>query len=91
MKNMKKCPKHGIYPARFDSCPSCNPNVKSAPTKRLTTEEHIARMTDTEVKFIFQSSWWEQGNEKARRLCLQEYDKRIGLENWPIHISKAVK
>jgi len=54
----------------------------------LTTEEKIARLSDDQVEYIFQTIWWEQGNEKTRQLCLAEYDKRIGLQNWPAHIEK---
>jgi len=56
--------------------------------KPLTTEEKIARLSDEQVEYIWQSIWWEQGTEKAHRLCLAEYDRRIGLENWPAHIEK---
>lgn len=87
MKNMKRCPKHGIYPARFDSCPQCNPDAKLAPIRRLTPEEHIARMSDEEVGHIWNTVHWEQGSKRTRQLCLAEYDKRVGLENWPAHIN----
>ena len=90
MKNTKTCPKHGIYPKRFDSCPTCNSDAKSTPLVPLTTEQHIARLNDSEIQYIWNNAWWTGGTEKARQLCLAEYDKRIGLENWPAHISKEV-
>ena len=88
--NFSSCsvPGHGKYPANFDSCPICNPNAKRQAQRQLTTEEHIARMTDVEVRHIFQSIWWEQGNDTAKALCLAEYDKRIGMDNWPSHIAR---
>lgn len=90
MKNMSNCPKHGMYPNRFDSCPRCSVGAKSGPSAQLSTAEHISRMSNEQVRCIFQNIWWENGDEEARRLCLAEYDKRIGLENWPAHISKEV-
>jgi hypothetical protein len=90
MKNMKRCPVHGLYPSRFDSCPECNPSAKSAPVQPLPLEEHMARMTDKQVEYIWQSMWFEQGTDEAKRACLTEYDKRFGLENWPEHIDKEV-
>lgn len=38
LPNMKICPEHGMYPARFDSCPTCNPDAKSEPL-RLSGEQ----------------------------------------------------
>ena len=58
------------------------------PIKPLTLQERLDRMTDTQVRYIFQQDLWEQGTAEARAACLAEYDKRIGLENWPKHIQK---
>lgn len=41
MKNMKRCPKHKMYPTRFDKCPQCHADAKSEPLVR--TKEDIAR------------------------------------------------
>ena len=85
------CQKHGFYPNRFKSCPVCaapEDLPASTPAKRLTTEEHIARMSDNEVRYIWNTVWWEQGTQETRALCLAEYDKRVGLDNWPAHIGK---
>lgn len=87
LPNMKRCPAHGLYPTRFDSCPQCNPNARSAFVP-ATIEQIISRMSDAQVEYIFQSPMWEQGTKEARQLCLAEYDKRFGLANWPAHISK---
>lgn len=75
-----------VFPT--EKCPVCDGPIERRP---LTTEEHIGRMTDVQVRYIFQSGWWEQGTRKAREICLAEYDKRIGLENWPTHISKELE
>ena len=90
MKSMKNCSEHGIYPARFDSCPICNPDAKVKPHQPPTAAEMIAKMTDSQVKYIFQSFHWEQGKPATRQLCLDEYDKRFGLESWPSHISREI-
>ena len=82
-----ECKKCGLkYPESFGQCPKCEGRKPVTP---LTTEEHIARMSDVQVEYVWQQIWWEQGNEKARALCLAEYDKRIGLENWPNYISQV--
>lgn len=88
LKNMKKCPKHRMYPSRFDKCPSCHSDAKSAPRQNLTTDEMIARLSNAEVEYIFRSVYWKQGTAKTRQLCLAEFDKRFGLAKWPEHISK---
>ena len=87
MQNMKSCPKHGPYPTRFESCPVCGP-AKMTPHRVPTVEQVLARMTDEQVRYIFQNGLWEQGTAETRELCLAEYDRRVGLENWPVHISK---
>ena len=74
-----------------EKCPRCNP--PAAPKIDMEAFYNrqavsIAQMTDTQVKYIFNNSLWEQGNKKTREQCLAEYDKRFGLENWPSHIEK---
>jgi hypothetical protein len=50
----------------------------------------IPRMSDRDVQYIFHSIHWEQGKPATRQLCLDEYDKRFGLDNWPESISKEI-
>lgn len=47
MKNMKSCPKHKWYPARFDKCPSCHSDAKSAPL--ILSKEDIAKATEVSL------------------------------------------
>ena len=82
-----KCENCGLkFPARRVYCPGCD--GRHAPVTPLTDNEMVARMSDVQVKHIFQQPIWEQGSQAARLACLVEYDKRFGLNNWPAHINK---
>jgi hypothetical protein len=85
---MKNCPKHGPYPNRFPECPICNPDAESEPAPKVDPFAIVTQMSDTEVRYIFQTVFWESGTKEMREFCLAEYDKRFGLANWPAHISK---
>lgn len=85
---MKSCPTHGPYPSRFSECPVCNPDAESKPAPKVTATDIVAQMGDNDVRYIFQSVFWESGTKATRQFCLAEFDKRFGLENWPAHISK---
>lgn len=88
MKNLTKCPAGHFYPTRFDKCPQCHPDAVAAPAARLHPAEMIARLSDREVEHIWTSFHWNAGTAEVRALCLAEYDRRVGLANWPAHISK---
>lgn len=80
-----KCPKCGTkYP--MSKCPRCD---GQEPQAQLTPQERVANLTDTDVKFIWNNILFCAGNDEMKALCLAEYNKRIGLENWPLHISKT--
>ena len=73
------------YPKKMEQCPKCE---GLPPIKRMSMEEMLASRDDTYIRYIFAKSEWEQGMKATRQLCLAEYDKRFGLENWPAHIRK---
>lgn len=81
---IKTCPDCGIkFP--HAECPRCKPAPNDGPRP---VGEQIARLPDIKVKFIFQSIYWENGNKETRQMCVAEFDKRFGSENWPAHIER---
>jgi hypothetical protein len=78
------CPKCGTK-YLMSQCPKCD---GLTPQAKLTPQEHIERLNDTQVKFIWNNIFFDAGDDATKALCLAEYDKRIGAENWPAHISR---
>ena len=74
-------------------CPQCDghPQVDINPEavweRRL---EGLRNRPDTEIRYIYQQVEWEQGNKRLRQACLDEFDRRFGLENWPEGVSKEL-
>ena len=82
-----KCQKCGLkYPESFGQCPKCDGRK---PRKQMTLQETVAALTDEDVKYMWNNINWEAGTPELKTICLAEYDKRVGLENWPAHISQS--
>jgi hypothetical protein len=51
-------------------------------------ETYIRNLPDSTVKYIWNTSNWDQGTARTRQICREEFDKRFGAESWPNHISR---
>jgi hypothetical protein len=77
MSNLRKCENGHYYPARFDGCPQCHADAVPAPAARLTVAEHIARLSDAELRSRDNIHW--QGGTAATRALYEAEEKRRGI------------